>query len=800
MVWLYLANAVRMTFLMHWTAALLLLLVGTVASRAAAPVDFQVAPDPDIERPWPGPELWANPLTDWRVTQSALVCEHPGGHRNVVVLTRELSVRAEAFRMEVIVDAMSPELEPRGGWAGFQVGLQGRFGDYRDSAVFGRGLAAGLDFRGRLFLGAPGEDGVVVENAFHGTRLELVAEPREGRYRLRLRAWDAVGGKELGGVVRDGVDSSWLQGLVALAVSTSPAMSVNPTTPRPAFAAMGLPGQQRGGKARMAFREFRASGPKFDAHPERAFGPILWCQHSLQNNGILKLSAQFAPLGRGRQRASLELDGARVAQEDIDALSSTALFRVEGIDPRRAHAYAVVIQGEHIPESRFAGTLRPLPAEDRGLVLAALSCNDGTGFPHIDLVANVASHHPDLLAFLGDQIYEGVGGYGVLYNGGERSVLDYLRKYFLHGWAWRELLRDIPSLTLPDDHDVFHGNLWGNGGRRADTSTGFGAAAQDSGGYKMPAEFVNAVHRTQTGSLPDPVDPLPTGQGIGVYFTRWEFGPLDLAIVADRQWKSAPKPLLPAADILNGFARSTNWNPRTEARHPDAQLLGPRQEAFLENWARHQSPGGRFRVVLSQTPWNCLATLPRGQERSDSVVPSLPILRMGEYPPDDVPTIDFDSNGWPQDKRNLALGLLREAGCLLHIAGDQHLGSTGRYGIEAFRDGPYWLATPAIANLWPRRWFPRDSGGQAAPGSPRYTGDYDDQFGNKLTVLAVANPRHTDRGLPVQIGDRAPGYAVVRFDAVRRTAILEVWPYWASPAQPAPDNLPYPGWPITVGP
>ena len=32
----------------------------------------------------------------------------------------------------------------------------------------------------------------------------------------------------------------------------------------------------------------------------------------------------------------------------------------------------------------------------------------------------------------------------------EEAVLDYLRKYWQHGWTWRELLRDRPSVVIPD--------------------------------------------------------------------------------------------------------------------------------------------------------------------------------------------------------------------------------------------------------------------------------------------------------------------------------------------------------------
>jgi hypothetical protein len=125
------------------------------------------------------------------------------------------------------------------------------------------------------------------------------------------------------------------------------------------------------------------------------------------------------------------------------------------------------------------------------------------------------------------------------------------------------------------------------------------------------------------------------------------------------------------------------------------------------------------------------------------------------------------------------------------------LGSAGRYGIEEWNDGPFWLATPAIANLWPRRWMPKEKGRNPVPAAPRYTGEYEDQFGNKLTLLAAANPARTYQNSQIQISDRAAGYSIIKFAPGTRDVTVENWPYWASPSDAAPNNRPYAGWPIT---
>ena len=162
---------------------------------------------------------------------------------------------------------------------------------------------------------------------------------------------------------------------------------------------------------------------------------------------------------------------------------------------------------------------------------------NGIWFPHRELVDAVRHHDPDFLFFSGDQIYEG-DLTPVQRRPPEKAMLDYLSKWYRWCWAFRDLTRDIPTVAIPDDHDVYHGNLWGAGGRAARARDG--VTAQDSGGYTMPPAFVNAVHRTQTSHLPDPVDPAPIEQGISVYYTHVEYAGLSFAVVADRQWKTAP--------------------------------------------------------------------------------------------------------------------------------------------------------------------------------------------------------------------------------------------------------------------
>ncbi|MCF6310408.1 MAG: hypothetical protein L3J19_08085, partial [Sulfurimonas sp.] len=152
----------------------------------------------------------------------------------------------------------------------------------------------------------------------------------------------------------------------------------------------------------------------------------------------------------------------------------------------------------------------------------------------------------------------------------------------MYGWEYRELLRNIPTVSIPDDHDVYHGNIWGENGKKA-KETGSGKERQDSGGYKLPTDFVKMVERTQTSNLPDPYDPTPIKQGIGVYYTEMNYGGLSFAIIEDRKFKSSPKNMLPKeSETSNGWAENKDFDVRNKSDIPGAILLGERQEAFLK--------------------------------------------------------------------------------------------------------------------------------------------------------------------------------------------------------------------------
>jgi alkaline phosphatase D len=734
-----------------------------LATAAATAFHSAWAAEPD--QVWLGPDYWANPLQDWRLRGGRLECHVSGGDRNVFLLTRELSPRPGAFTMRVKVGRLG---EIAGdGFAGFRIGIRGPFDDYRDSAVYGVGLNCGVTTDGRLFIGSVTQDAPrIAASEFEltltgaGARLTLSAEGREVSREVAA-----------------------IQGGVALVCHAGPlGDSPDPSLNVMTMSGIQRPDRERRGDVRFWFRDWTLDGPRVDAHPQRAWGPILFAQHS-RSRGVMKMTAQMAPAAI-RGPARLRVAG-KTYEAGVDPLSRTATFRVTGWDDSRDHRYRIEFAG-----GSFEGTIRRDPKQKPRIVVGAVSCTNDLGFPHAEVPRSIAHFQPDLVAYTGDQIYERTASYGIERAPLERAALDYLRKWYLFGWTFRDLMRDTPSITIVDDHDVYHGNVWGAGGRKAE---GAGQPGQDSGGYTQPAEWVNMVQRTQTSHLPDPVDPAPVDQGITVYFTEMLVGGVSFAILEDRKWKSAPKMTIPQARIVNGWAKNPDYVAARDGDVAGAQLLGERQMRFLDDWAKPR-PEVWQRCAVSQTIFVNLATLPPPAD-TDAVTPKLPVQPVGGYAEGEMLVADHDSNGWPQSPRNAAVRALWKARAL-HIAGDQHLGSTIRYGVDDWNDCGWAVCVPAVSNLFPRRWYPPMTGKNPPKGGGRNTGEFVDGFGNKVTVHAVFNPQAVAHE-PKIVHQRAPGFGIVEFDRAARTTTVTIWPRWEDPAKPGAK--PVAGWPIVIG-
>ncbi|MEX0772729.1 MAG: alkaline phosphatase D family protein [Balneolales bacterium] len=740
---------------------------------------------PDMN--WVGPDFWGNRLQDWRISDGKVECMYSGGNRNLQSLTHQLDKRTQDFTTSVQAEVLN-KTGSGNDYVGFRLGAKAKdapcpvtFTDYRRAAVYGEGLDAGITADGRLFIGDKKSPHPIKLGS--AIRLEVKGMATARLYTLELSAIDDSDGGKLGSLTAKDINPDDLTGNVGL-VAHFASEDDEAETPS------------------VRFSDWMLSGGKVIYHAGQVYGPILFAQYTM-NRKIVKLTAQLTPIeANADQKISMQVreDGQwKTLQETtVHPLARTAQFRFEDWPYAGDMPYRLRLElplKERAEEFFYEGTIAADPGTAGQLKAALFSCNQDHGFPDTEVVHNVAKHRPHMALFLGDQFYEGFGGFGVDQSHDlEMTTLDYLHKWYMFGWSYREIFRHIPSVFIPDDHDVFHGNVWGQGGKAANTDKGFGSPAQDTGGYKMLAEWVKMVERTQTSHLPDPYDPTPVKQGIGVYYTDWIYGGISFAILEDRKFKSAPANVLPKeADVNNGFIRNPDFD-LNEYYDIEANLLGERQHKFLEEWVSDWSEGAQMKVVLSQSPLSGPHTLPKG-EASDTIVPRRPIPERGEYPEGDYPALDMDTNGWPAKERDKALRIIRKASAL-HIAGDQHLASMIRYGVDNFEDAGYVYTLPALNNTWPRRWWPAvDKDHRPLPGRPKYTGHFRDAFDNRMTVVSVANPVKTNRQ-PSIIYDRATGYGIVNFDKNNRSTRIECWPRYVDPMT-NPEGQ-YEGWPFFI--
>jgi len=754
-----------------------------------------------VKRSWIGPEYWANPLQDWQLNNGRVECIVSGGDRNMVLLTRQISEHDGEFNLSVDFGRIGEDIDDEKGWVGFKVGVKGEFSDYRDSAVRGTGFPIGLTNEGILFIGSIDSTTPIIEDNFDEGKLKLNGKIVNGKVHLTLKLL-SKSDEIIAELSKKSIDHDWISGMIAI-VCHSGEILENVEDGRSFFSQPWgyKPGTGREGNQLFWFDYLKLEGSIVESYPKHQYGPILFSQYTLSKN-ILKLTAQMPPVGKKDDQSVLfqikeNGDWKTFQESKIHALSRTATFRIENWKSQNDIPYRLsykIAVDENSQKTFYReGIIRKEPWNKEEIVVAGFTGNNDLGFPNNELVDAVKYHNPDILFFSGDQIYEGVGGYGIQTNTIENITLDYLRKWYLYGWAYGDLMRDRPTIAIPDDHDVYHGNIWGAGGK-ATPKGKTGANAQDAGGYKYFSEWVRVVERTQTSHLPDPYDPEPVDQNIGVYYTNMNYAGVSFGIIEDRKFKSAPKVLLPKAKVHNGWAQNLGFDAAKDGDVEGAVSLGARQLKFLGDWSSDWSDNTWMKVVLSQTIFANVATLPVKKSSSDAAVPSLKIFKTGEYPPDDIPVQDMDSNGWPQTPRNRALEIIRKA-FAFHLAGDQHLGSTIQYGVNDWHDAGYAFCVPAISNVWPRRWFPSEEGKNRKVDMPKYTGDFKDGFGNLMSVHAVSNPFYSGKK-PSKLYDRATGYGIVRFNRKTRDIKIECWPRWVDPSKENAKQ--YPGWPITI--
>ncbi len=474
------------------------------------------------------------------------------------------------------------------------------------------------------------------------------------------------------------------------------------------------------------------------------------------SRGVLKLTAQLYPIPSGIGR-DVFLDVRRkdgwktIGREQADGRGWVATFRVGDWDASSDVSYRV----RHGNVAEHAGVVRKDPA-GKGTIVVAAFCGNfmapgaEVALPKTDLVANIKKLKPDLLFFAGRQVIEHD---------------NHLAHWLKFGREFGEVLCDYPSVCLPDADDVGQDHLWSAGGKKAEKESG------EDGGYYRPAEYVAEVERAQMAHLPDPHDGSPLAGGIGVHHTSLTVGRVSFAIIDGRKFKAAP---------TNRFSdNAAPWLVTTNAYDPSAldtegaDLLGERQLKFLRAWAADWGDCD-MKAVLSQSVFCGGPHLYGSRERRVRA--------------------DLDSNGWPKSGRERAVDTIRRASAVEIAAGD-HLAYVVQHGIEDWGDACYSFAIPPMANRELRWWAPESPGKNRPQGAPEHMGDFLDGFGNRVTMVAVANPSAESHD-PGILTARAAGFGVIRFNRQEGEITFECWPRNADVGSRGAKQ--YPGWPITI--
>ncbi|MBT6957274.1 MAG: hypothetical protein HN996_02525, partial [Opitutae bacterium] len=262
------------------------------------------------QRPWPGPEYFANRILDWQVRDGRLECltgNKSKPLRTIHRLTHFASAKSGTLEMEVITGLISPSKNSKpiaNTWTGFLIGVGGAHVDFRISALCHHwpaqdgGLIVAVDGTGQVVirsnsseskvtqLGNPekawprlpgkGKKGSAFEEALPTkVHLHVKAFPNKNAKTYKLIATARnIDGALIHQFTAPEIDATLVDGNLALVSHHSPTMT---------------------GKGYW-FRDWKASGTKLREDKSRTLGPIISAQYTL-NHKKLKLTAQLPAMG-----------------------------------------------------------------------------------------------------------------------------------------------------------------------------------------------------------------------------------------------------------------------------------------------------------------------------------------------------------------------------------------------------------------------------------------------------------------------------------------------------------------------
>ena len=132
----------------------------------------------------------------------------------------------------------------------------------------------------------------------------------------------------------------------------------------------------------------------------------------------------------------------------------------------------------HGKKAMYEGLIRHDPVEKDEIVVAAFSCssNKDRG-DRVSYVRNIDYLDPTWYFLAGDQSYDHT---------------EHTASWLLFGSQFGEIWRTRPCISIPDDHDIGQGNLWGESGKVSHTA-----------GIRRWRLYLPSRIREDGGALPD---------------------------------------------------------------------------------------------------------------------------------------------------------------------------------------------------------------------------------------------------------------------------------------------------------
>jgi hypothetical protein len=624
-----------------------LLMIGLAACRSLPlPPPAYVEAWPEQNRRYVGPDYWANDLADWRVSQGQLLCVSACPQRSLHLLTQ--SVEADSGELWLAVEAQLLRPDLKRGFFGFQIGTQAPVDDYRAAAIRGQGAVCGLTAGGELFIGDTARATALSPLDLRvAWRLRLRAEPQGAeRYRLTLSVHEIHTDRRLEEISQDSVPLIALRGGLALVSS---------------FADK----QDSAQRPTLRFDRWQVGGALLRPHPERAYGPILFARHSLDQQTLL-LAAYLAPVDPQTTRlVKLEIDqgqGFVLAKESsLDPLSRVARFQLSAWSPEGPVPYRLSCQiatDSGLTSYRLVDTLLPPPPPLAQQDLITLGLPSDHSYPYPRLMGLLRSIDPHWHLGLAPRPLTPLPD--SLANPDHPACLSHLQQWQELGWMMAPLWQQRPSLL---------------------------AAPGQRGDHPLSRALQGAVHPLGVQDEPQP-------------FAAWTTGGLSLALLDD----AGPSEI-------------------------SANPLGKEQQRFFTSWSQNWPAGAHLKLTFSARSWppdTIPESASRGQEPLDlgwnRVIQT---LRQGlalhvvapkgnagvqsyRLNPRDQATAAFLSPGLPAaNGPTAAWGMIRlDPRARTYTLVAYPLGSTETPAREPLSNWPLVLSQPDLRGSAPVAWLP----------------------------------------------------------------------------------------------